>query len=66
MRNTSVWLPEDHFGLFGCRPTPAQFLTDLATRPTGIQLAPATVVVPIKPWRRTRSSTCSAACRATA
>jgi alkanesulfonate monooxygenase SsuD/methylene tetrahydromethanopterin reductase-like flavin-dependent oxidoreductase (luciferase family) len=43
----SAWLPEHHFGLFGCLPTPAQFLAYLAARTTRIRLAPATVVLPL-------------------
>src|SRR5919205_1744107 len=43
----SAWLPEHHFGLFGCLPTPAQFLTYLAARTRRIRLAPATVVLPL-------------------
>src|SRR5437764_15291813 len=43
----SAWLPEHHFGLFGCLPTPAQFLSYLAARTTRIKLAPATVVLPL-------------------
>ncbi|HZR98515.1 MAG TPA: LLM class flavin-dependent oxidoreductase [Chloroflexota bacterium] len=43
----SVWLPEHHFGLFGCLPTPAQFLSYVAARTTRVRLAPGTVVLPI-------------------
>jgi alkanesulfonate monooxygenase SsuD/methylene tetrahydromethanopterin reductase-like flavin-dependent oxidoreductase (luciferase family) len=43
----SVWLPEHHFGLFGCLPTPAQFLTYVAARTSRVRLAPGTIVLPI-------------------
>jgi alkanesulfonate monooxygenase SsuD/methylene tetrahydromethanopterin reductase-like flavin-dependent oxidoreductase (luciferase family) len=43
----SVWLPEHHFGLFGCLPTPAQFLSYVAARTSRVRLAPGTVVLPI-------------------
>lgn len=42
----SVWLPEHHFGLFGCLPTPALYLANLAARTRRIKLAPGTVVLP--------------------
>jgi alkanesulfonate monooxygenase SsuD/methylene tetrahydromethanopterin reductase-like flavin-dependent oxidoreductase (luciferase family) len=42
----SVWVPEHHFGLFGCLPTPAIFLAHLAARTTRLRLAPATVLLP--------------------
>jgi alkanesulfonate monooxygenase SsuD/methylene tetrahydromethanopterin reductase-like flavin-dependent oxidoreductase (luciferase family) len=43
----SVWLPEHHFGLFGCLPTPALYLANLAARTRRVKLAPGTVVLPI-------------------
>ncbi|MBI3799150.1 MAG: LLM class flavin-dependent oxidoreductase [Deltaproteobacteria bacterium] len=42
----SAWVPEHHFGLFGCLPSPAVFLAHLAARTTRIKLAPATVLLP--------------------
>ena len=42
----SIWLPEHHFGLFGCMPAPAIFLGNLAARTTRVKLAPATVLLP--------------------
>ena len=42
----SVWVPEHHFGLFGCLPTPAVFLAHVAAKTTRIKLAPATVLLP--------------------
>jgi len=42
----SVWVPEHHFGLFGCLPTPAVFLAHVAAQTTRIKLAPATVLLP--------------------
>jgi alkanesulfonate monooxygenase SsuD/methylene tetrahydromethanopterin reductase-like flavin-dependent oxidoreductase (luciferase family) len=42
----SVWLPEHHFGLFGCLPSPAVFLSHLAAKTKRIKLAPATVLLP--------------------
>ncbi len=42
----SVWLPEHHFGLFGCLPAPAVFLANLAARTKRVKLAPATVLLP--------------------
>ena len=42
----SVWVPEHHFGLFGCLPTPAVFLAHVAAKTTRIRLAPATVLLP--------------------
>ncbi len=44
---SSVWLPEHHFGLFGCLPTPAVYLAHLAARTTRVRLAPGTVVLPL-------------------
>lgn len=43
----SVWLPEHHFGLFGCLPTPALYLAHLAARTRRVKLAPGTIVLPI-------------------
>src|SRR5919108_2937550 len=42
----SVWVPEHHFGLFGCLPTPAVFLAHVAARTQRVRLAPATVLLP--------------------
>ncbi|MDH3598719.1 MAG: LLM class flavin-dependent oxidoreductase [Candidatus Tectomicrobia bacterium] len=42
----SVWVPEHHFGLFGCLPTPAVYLAHLAAKTSRIRLAPATVLLP--------------------
>ena len=42
----SAWVPEHHFGLFGCLPAPATFLAYVAARTKRIQLAPATVLLP--------------------
>jgi alkanesulfonate monooxygenase SsuD/methylene tetrahydromethanopterin reductase-like flavin-dependent oxidoreductase (luciferase family) len=42
----SAWVPEHHFGLFGCLPTPAVFLANVAARTKRIKLAPATVLLP--------------------
>lgn len=42
----SAWVPEHHFGLFGCLPAPATFLAHLAARTSRIKLAAATVVLP--------------------
>lgn len=42
----SAWVPEHHFGLFGCLPAPAVFLSHLAAQTTRIKLAPATVLLP--------------------
>ncbi|MBI3327330.1 MAG: LLM class flavin-dependent oxidoreductase [Nitrospinae bacterium] len=42
----SAWVPEHHFGLFGCLPTPAVFLAHLAAKTKRIKLAPATVLLP--------------------
>ena len=43
----SVWLPEHHFGLFGCLPNPAVYLANLAARTKQVRLAPGTIVLPI-------------------
>ncbi len=43
----SAWLPEHHFGFFGVLPVPSQALTYIAAKTSRIQLAPATVVLPI-------------------
>jgi alkanesulfonate monooxygenase SsuD/methylene tetrahydromethanopterin reductase-like flavin-dependent oxidoreductase (luciferase family) len=42
----SVWVPEHHFGLFGCLPSPATFLGYVAARTERVQLGAATVVLP--------------------
>jgi alkanesulfonate monooxygenase SsuD/methylene tetrahydromethanopterin reductase-like flavin-dependent oxidoreductase (luciferase family) len=42
----SVWLPEHHFGLFGCLGATATALGYLAARTSRIKLAPATIVLP--------------------
>ena len=42
----SVWVPEHHFGFFGCLPTPAVYLAHLAAKTRRIRLAPATVLLP--------------------
>jgi len=42
----SVWVPEHHFGFFGCLPTPAVYLAHLAAKTSRIRLAPATVLLP--------------------
>ncbi len=42
----SVWLPEHHFGLFGCLAIPSVFLAHVAAKTTRIKLAPATVLLP--------------------
>jgi alkanesulfonate monooxygenase SsuD/methylene tetrahydromethanopterin reductase-like flavin-dependent oxidoreductase (luciferase family) len=42
----SAWVPEHHFGLFGCLPAPATFLAYVAAKTKRIQLAPATVLLP--------------------
>lgn len=42
----SVWVPEHHFGYFGCLPTPAQYLSYLAAKTKRVRLAPATVLLP--------------------
>jgi alkanesulfonate monooxygenase SsuD/methylene tetrahydromethanopterin reductase-like flavin-dependent oxidoreductase (luciferase family) len=42
----SAWVPEHHFGLFGCLPAPAVFLAHLAAHTKRIKLAPATVLLP--------------------
>jgi alkanesulfonate monooxygenase SsuD/methylene tetrahydromethanopterin reductase-like flavin-dependent oxidoreductase (luciferase family) len=42
----SVWVPEHHFGLFGCLPSPTTFLSYVAARTQRVQLASATVVLP--------------------
>ncbi len=42
----SAWVPEHHFGLFGCLPAPAVFLSHLAAQTNRIKLAPATVLLP--------------------
>ncbi len=42
----SVWLPEHHFGLFGCVGATSTVLGYLAARTKRVKLAPATVVLP--------------------
>ena len=42
----SAWVPEHHFGLFGCLPAPAVFLAHLAAHTKRVKLAPATVLLP--------------------
>jgi len=42
----SVWIPEHHFGLFGCLPIPIAFLANLAARTQRVKLACATVLLP--------------------
>jgi alkanesulfonate monooxygenase SsuD/methylene tetrahydromethanopterin reductase-like flavin-dependent oxidoreductase (luciferase family) len=42
----SVWLPEHHFGLFGCLGATSTALGYLAARTACIKLAPATIVLP--------------------
>ncbi|HZP25433.1 MAG TPA: LLM class flavin-dependent oxidoreductase [Dehalococcoidia bacterium] len=42
----SVWVPEHHFGLFGCLPAPTAFLANLAARTQHVKLACATVLLP--------------------
>ncbi|MPZ14620.1 MAG: LLM class flavin-dependent oxidoreductase [Chloroflexi bacterium] len=42
----SVWLPEHHFGLFGCLGATSTALGYLAARTKRVQLAPATVLLP--------------------
>jgi len=42
----SVWLPEHHFGLFGCLGATSTALGYLAARTSRIRLAPATIVLP--------------------
>ncbi|PLS18543.1 LLM class flavin-dependent oxidoreductase [Bacillus sp. M6-12] len=43
----SLWVPEHHFSVFGVLPSPSQFLTYIAAKTKKIQLAPATVVLPL-------------------
>ena len=43
----SAWLPEHHFGLFGCLAIPAVFLAHLAAKTTRLKLAPAVVLLPV-------------------
>lgn len=42
----SVWVPEHHFGLFGCLGTPTVFLSYLAAQTRRVRLAAATVLLP--------------------
>ena len=43
---SSVWVPEHHFGLFGCLPAPTTFLSYVAARTRQVQLSCATVLLP--------------------
>ncbi|ADG06994.1 LLM class flavin-dependent oxidoreductase [Kyrpidia tusciae] len=43
----SVWVPEHHFGLFGVLPSPSMLLAHVAARTKRIELAPATVLLPV-------------------
>jgi alkanesulfonate monooxygenase SsuD/methylene tetrahydromethanopterin reductase-like flavin-dependent oxidoreductase (luciferase family) len=42
----SVWLPEHHFGLFGCLGATSTALSYIAAKTQHVQLAPATVLLP--------------------
>ena len=42
----SVWLPEHHFGLFGCLGATSTALAYIAAKTTKVKLAPATVLLP--------------------
>jgi alkanesulfonate monooxygenase SsuD/methylene tetrahydromethanopterin reductase-like flavin-dependent oxidoreductase (luciferase family) len=42
----SVWVPEHHFGLFGCLPSPPIFLSHVAALTKHVELGAATVVLP--------------------
>jgi len=42
----SVWVPEHHFGLFGCLPSPTTFLGYVAARTKRVRLGAAAVVLP--------------------
>lgn len=42
----SVWLPEHHFGLFGCLGATSTALAYIAARTQHVELAPATVLLP--------------------
>jgi len=42
----SVWLPEHHFGLFGCLAIPAVALAHVAAKTRRVKLGPATVLLP--------------------
>ena len=42
----SVWLPEDHFGLFGCLGATSTSLSYIAAKTKHVQLAPATILLP--------------------
>lgn len=43
----SVWVPEHHLGLFGVLPSPSMFLAHIAAKTQRVQLAPATVLLPV-------------------
>ena len=43
----SVWVPEHHFGLFGVLPSAPVFLAHVAAKTRRVQLAPATVLLPV-------------------
>lgn len=43
----SVWVPEHHFGLFGVLPSPSMLLAHVAARTKRVELAPATVLLPV-------------------
>jgi len=47
MGYASAWVPEHHFSRFGVLPSPAIFLTHVASRTKTLKLGPATVVLPI-------------------
>ena len=47
MGYASAWVPEHHFSRFGVLPSPAIFLTHVASRTRTLKLGPATVVLPI-------------------
>ena len=42
----SVWLPEHHFGLFGCLGATSTALSYIAAKTKHVQLAPATILLP--------------------
>ena len=46
MGYNSVWLPEHHFGLFGCMAIPSVFLTHVAAKTRRIKLGVAVVLLP--------------------
>lgn len=43
----SVWVPEHHLGLFGVLPSPSMFLAHVASVTKRVELAPATVLLPV-------------------